>query len=219
MQNVSNVRVVLKPMGVASVLLALTVLTGLLVLNMRSKASGTAAAAPPSGPAAGSVSNIPTSSPTGALLPTALEGWALDANPPAEASKELIDDPTVPNLEKRIVRAKITRVAPNAFWEVQFKRMVEQEIPNNTPLVLRFIARSTTRNQIQAVFLLNQGDYPKDLNASVSLTPEWKVYTFPFTTKRLYRGSEAAVILHLGKNIGEIDLAALQVYPADRVPK
>jgi len=220
-KNVSGVRIVLKPMGAGLVLLAFVGITALALTGRHAAVADTTnvpqLAANSRGEAATGSSGTSALA-LGPLLPTALDSWAFDANAPAQATKEILTDPAVPNLEKRYVRAHITSVDPQAYWAVQFKHPIDHVIPNNTLLVLRFIARSATRNQIHAVFLLNSGDYPKDLDATVDLTPEWKVYTCPFTTKRAYQSGEAAVLLHLGEATGDIELAALQVYSADHVP-
>jgi hypothetical protein len=224
-------RIIIKPMGAVVISLSVVALGSMAGGRLRGVAaarSGDAAAhasvitsapAPnaqvaPAAPAG--TTDVAEGALVSPILPTALQTWQLDALAPAAATKSLVADNFAPNVEKHALHVHISQIVPDCAWNIQIKHSVPGEVAANAPLVMRFIARSPSSNPIHAVFLLNSGDYQKDLDAAITLTPNWKTYVLPFRTNRSYAPNAAAAILHLGSKPGDVELAALQVYHAEQ---
>jgi hypothetical protein len=232
-------RLVIKPLGVATLMVSATAVAAIAIYATGPKPApvdpsgfgnpvSPVAAIPvpahpaPSPSAAASASSAAAPAPvlpvTRPLLETSLDNWSLTADSPAQATRTLVADPSAPNAEKRYLHGDITKIDPKSFWIVQFNHGVDVDVPAGQKFVMRLVARSKTKNHVQAVFIRNGGDHHSDVSSEIYLTPEWKTYSFPFTTSRTYLANSvddtAAVCLHCGQQVGTVDVATFQVYPA-----
>jgi hypothetical protein len=236
-----SMHIILKPMGIVVLMASFTALASLAIYVTGPKPSAGSSddfgrpvppppvytpnpsasrSAPPAAVAAGPSGNVPPV--TAPLLTPDLDLYMVLTDVPTQVKHAIVADPNTPNAPKQYLHAVITRIDPKKAWSIQIERTVDVDVPAGQNLVLRVIARSPTSNPIGINFLRNGADHHDDFTQGVTLTSAWKTYTFPFTTSRtyLYKSADegAAVCIHIGQQTGTVDLAALQVYPADQAP-
>jgi hypothetical protein len=217
-------RVVLKPAGLAVILLALVGMASLVVWQASNNkgggvvggASAPAAGAKPADDgqklASGSVETGPVDFSKAKLVidPTA-QPWTLATQPPAQATKNEFNADDLPGDIKHAVRLSVTQVDPAKFWCAQLIKVVPQPIGPGRNLAVRFWARSKTSTPVHVVFETGDVPHEPELDKVIAFTPEWKEYTLRFKTRLDHTDVNANFCLKAGIKPGEVEISEVRV--------
>jgi hypothetical protein len=207
-------RIVIKPLGAILLVATIAVLAFLAVTNGR-RFLGTSSP-PPATPTsasvepAGEVKRVPLKNQVEVLPGPGgiLEASVIRAVPP-EAAITLIPAEGKPGGFDKAMRVDV-KLKPASAWTVQVIRETKVPVKEGQKLTARFWARSPNQHTINAVFERSDAPYTRSLDKQVKLTPEWKEYSFPFTTPA-YASHGAKFDIQAGTETGIFEIAGVQV--------
>lgn len=137
--------------------------------------------------------------------------WSLRQQPPAQATIEETIANDLPSKNKHMVRLRVTAVDPDKYWAAQMLKEVPQEVQAGKNMLIRFWGRSRQSTPIWVMFEAGASPHAPEIQKQVRLSPEWKEYTMPFSTKQSHREPHANFCIKAGIQIGEIEVAGIRV--------
>jgi endo-1,4-beta-xylanase len=143
---------------------------------------------------------LATGSPAAASL---LEKDGFDLYQPA-AGDALESRPSTGDL----VRLEVIRPC-QPFYGIGLSQPVAPAFPEGRRLVLRFRARSATRNPVRAVIERQGAPWTSVAEIAPRLTPDWRDYRAAGTTRVAYPSNGLAVRFQFGHQTGDLELAAV----------
>lgn len=185
-------RIIIKPLGL--IVMGGAVVALIAIPRFRS----TSSSAP--------VSVVPRSSSSAPLsLPT--DTWNIYGNEGGEATRK----PAVPNAPRvptaGAVHLDIQKVGKNP-WSVGMVNSVISPLTEGEPLTFRFWARADQPHPVRVALQLAAEPFTEAWGTELTLTPDWKQYTFSFPAKT-FAASKANVVFHLGSKPGWVELSGM----------
>lgn len=186
-------RIVIKPMGFALIVAAVLVLSALLLLPMGKGTQGKSKQVPIS---------IASEDP---------EKWEYSELLPQAGSISVIPLTGGPAGNQKAVKLTVEKPDSSKAWHVQTFHVFTDSFPKGQNMTLRFWARSSVSKPVKVVFEELQEPYGKDLEQQIPTTPEWKQFTYDFTTTRDYLSQQSKVGFQVGELAGDFEFTGVEL--------
>ncbi len=141
------------------------------------------------------------------------EHWTLERNTaPADGALELPENVPAPNgVAGKVLRVQVKTLG-GQNWHLQLHQ-TGLDLTEGEPYTVSFWAKADRNRPLPVGVRLDTGDYHNiGLDATASLTTEWRQFTYAFTVNRSQR-SHNRLSFVLGDALGTVDLAGVILRP------
>lgn len=208
-------RLILKPLGIVLILIAFAVLT-IAALNANKKTTKAPVVFVNSKttdnltiPADAIVNGVP-------LIPAGSSQWNLIKTTNGDGSVKIVPVTNPPDKFDQALQITVTKADSKQIWAVQVARKIPFVIPGNWKFALRFWARSPQSGTARIVLEESKDPYEKELLKDQPLTPEWKQYVLPVSTKHGYPEMGTQIGLQVGGQVGTYEFSQVELVDVNR---
>lgn len=119
---------------------------------------------------------------------------------------------TIGGAERSGLKVTVTRAGEQP-WNIGISNPLGVGLKAGWKLKLRFWGRSVEGSQITVMIQRNVPGFPDCFKQTMTLTPEWKEYTFDVTASEMAKW-ESMIGVHAGFQNGSVEIAGLELVPA-----